>query len=528
MVYLPLCVSAALACAYAGLAGFSIPTQRACIFALVLAANKVLGRNAGGGALTLFTACIVVGLDPFASISPSFWLSFVAVLVLFYCFSNRFNKRSKILSFFQVQILCGVSLIVPLVVFSLPLSVVSPLANGIAVPVVSVIVIPLLAIGTSVLTISESLANQFFTLANWFLTHLMHYLNGLESWHPAMYRADLNQVSKLMAIGLGTLMVFAPKGLVLRGLGLCLLISGLISTSAASKEKEYRLKITVLDVGQGLSIAVTYGKSTIVYDAGPRFSDSFDAGSRIIVPYLRSQHVDSVNALIVSHTDLDHAGGLGGLLNTINVDQLYSSEPETLERLFVHDFHKAKAHAEFCAGSFDFLPSGEYRKIPNALDGLVHSLKTQDKHSSLRLSFLSPEKNYVESLSKNDTSCVVLLEYKDFSILLPGDISSRIESELLESGRLPTNVDVLIAPHHGSKTSSSIEFLRALAPKNVVFSAGYNNRYHHPAKTVRNRYIEEGVSHFTTGDDGAVVIELDSFGRYSINTERKTSPKLWY
>lgn len=502
--YFPPLLSSSMAFLYAALAGFSVPTVRACVACLLMNLCWVVGVRITPINLLGCGVAVVAIAEPLAWQNQGFWLSFAAVFLLVHTMAGRL-VRHPVLDSIALQLVLSFGLSVPLLWLGQGVSWVSPFANLVAVPVVSFLVVPALFLATAVSGVSLALSHWLLQALDWVFGVLWHYLLWLESvpqallWAPQVLTAP-----NLVAAFIGILLALAPRGLHLRGLGaICVGLAVLIQPPAPPP-----LKLTVMDVGQGLSVVVQTPTQTWVYDTGPAFSDTFDAGSRITAPYLRAQGVEQID-LIVSHSDNDHSGGTAALLKLFDVGSLRLGEPLIFDHL---------------AGA----PSQQRCE--------------QGQHwraGMLEWEVLWPPAS--SNLEGNDASCVVLLQMalataalddkpeqrlqRTVSVLLTGDIDRSIESKLLPS--LPRGVDLLIAPHHGSKSSSSVSFVRAVAPKVVVFSAGYNNRYGHPHEKIVARYLAQGARTYNTATSGALVFEWNVNDEAILET-RVEEEKLWY
>ncbi len=474
---------------YAALAGFSIPTIRAVTVCIMVHFFMAVGVKVP--AMMMLGICIaVVGLlEPLAWESTGFWLSFIAVGILVYCLGGR-KGGAVWWSWVKVQVVLSVGMLLPLVFIAQGFSLVGPLANLIAVPLVTLVVVPGLLIASLIQPMSDSLAQWLMACIDSIFTYLWWLLNKLQSltyarWWPSQ---RLNLAMLLTGFA-GSLYLLSPAGLRLKLLGVIWLIYA--GWGRLYPQESFRL--TVMDVGQGLAVVVTTPEVSWVYDTGPRFSEQLDSGSRIIAPYLRVLGV-AETSVIVSHDDGDHSGGLLGLMSSIPLAQLYYGEP--ISRL--------KDQGRPCV-------EGQ----------MWHSGK-------LVFEVLWPPK--AGSLQSNRASCVVLMSFSEagqsLRVLFTGDIDRYVERKIL--GRLPSAVDILIAPHHGSNSSSSTAFIETLKPKHVVFSAGFKNRYRHPSEKVIARYQKIGSILYTTAQDGAISFTLNERDELKIEKTRVSEAKLWY
>lgn len=517
---------------YAMLASFAIPTQRALFLIMLVNIAFILGKKVSIFYLLLLVALFVVALDPFAFLQKGFWLSFAAVSVLLWCFSGRALPVQGWRSLLWSQWVVFIGLMLPLTILALPLSPLSPFANVWAIPVVSFLCIPLLLLAALLWMVNTDSADFCIYLADQVLYWVMLGLEKLSSvgttidpsWHSQIW----SQTWALPVAVLAVFLFLSPWRLRLQ-LPVLVLLALLPLSSKMGKDK-----ITVLDVGQGLSVSLQLhgDEQTFValYDTGARFSPEFDTGSRIILPYLQAEGVKKLDLLTVSHGDNDHAGGLSGIVNSMPTEQLLLGK---IEGVLAEEMNRIEVPPEQILCLTELMPLLEHsagEKHQTSSESLDGSLLLDDSLSlegSVSLSVLWPEVDSVIPQDRNNQSCVLLFKRNDFTLLLTGDIEKEVEHALLASGRLPKNIDVLLAPHHGSKTSSSFPFVHHLSPKHVIFSAGYRNRYHHPAAAIVQRYIDIESQIWQTALDGAITIQFDNNG-YAIYGERKVNPKPWY
>lgn len=495
--YLPPLLSSCMAIVYAALAGFSVPTVRACIACLVMNFCWLIGLRMSALTLLGFGLAVVALAEPLAWQNQGFWLSFAAVFLLLHTMAGRVVRRT-FLDGISMQLVLSFGLSVPLLWLGQGISWVSPFANVIAVPVVSFIVVPALFLASALTLVSQLAGQWVLSGLDWVFALLWQYLLWLEAAPRALlWPTRAVSAWSLAAAFAGILLLLAPRGLGGRGLGgICLGLALLIRPPSAP------LKLTVMDVGQGLSVVVQTPDQTWIYDTGPAFSDSFDAGSRIIAPYLRAQGIRQIDVM-VSHGDNDHSGGTEALVSAFDVRSLRVGEP---------------------------LPLAPVPNLP--LPQRCHQGQRWSE-GALAWEVLWPPAD--AGFEGNDASCVVLLQLshraslaaprRKISVLLTGDIDRAIEAKLLPL--LPSTIDIVIAPHHGSKSSSSASFVRTLNADVAVFSTGYKSRYGHPHPEVLQRYIEQGARAFNTAESGALVFEWTAEAA-TISETRVDEPKLWY
>ncbi|MBK5963198.1 DNA internalization-related competence protein ComEC/Rec2 [Thiocystis minor] len=455
---------------YAGLAGFSVSTQRALVMlAVVLGAFFWRRTLRPYHALTLALVG-VLALDPGAVLSYGFWLSFAAVALLLFNLGQRLPSRDLWTRWGRAQWAVTIGLLPLLLSMFGRVSLIAPLVNLVAVPLFSLL-LPLVLIASLASLIPGFAWPLILTaeLLGWCLDGLA-WLATLP-WAAATFPAPLPWVWGVSAIGV--MLLLAPRGLPGRWLGLVLLLPLVAIRPPGPAPGE--VWFTLLDVGQGLAAVARTGEGTLVYDTGPGFTSGFNTGSAVVAPFLLAQGIDRIDRLVVSHADRDHTGGLLGLAERIAFDHLQSGETTELD-----------------------LPGATSCQ---AGDGWTWS--------GVSFLFLHPEDGGARG---NNASCVLRIETGGRSILLTGDVEQGVERRLVERLGSKLRSDILVAGHHGSATSTSGEFLHAVAPGLVLFSAGYANHFGFPARMVRARVAGQGIGAFNTAIEGAVEIRLGAGG----------------
>lgn len=475
-----------LACAlgYAALAGFSIPTQRALLMLLVGVLAQALQRQQRFGRTWFLALLAVLLTDPTAVLSPGFWLSFTAVAVLLYGMGARWSPRGLWWRWGRAQWLVGVGLVPLSLAAFQTLSLAGPLANLVAVPWVSLVVVPLVLGATVLIGPFPDLSQWLLQGACWALSALWPLLERLAALPGATATAAPGWLWLLPA-ALGCVWFLAPKGFPARPMGLLLLLP--LWNPAARPPAEGELELTLLDVGQGLAVVARTRKHVLVYDTGPRLGPTFDAGAAVVAPFLRRLDVHRVDTLVLSHNDGDHSGGYASLRDRIAIDRVLASEPA------------GPAQTRCVAGQ-------RWR-----WDGVVFEVLHPGPGSHLQ---------------GNDGSCVLRLTAPGGTVLLSGDLQHAGERRLLASGA-DLRSDVLVAPHHGSAGSSSVSFVAAVAPEWVLFATGYANRYGFPRPPVLARYRGAGAQPLTTADCGAISVDLRPGARRVPVCSRRASGRYW-
>jgi competence protein ComEC len=462
---------------YAVLAGFQVPAQRT-LFMLVVLALAFWGRREPRPFSALLGALFVVLLiDPWAVLSAGFWLSFGAMAAILWVTFGRVALPEKLRGWVTVQAAVTLALAPALLLLFQQVSLISPLANAVAIPVVSWLITPLALLGV--------IAPPLWQLA----AGLMEWLGqGLEwasalPWAVAARPAPEPAVLALAVAG--TVWLLLPRGFPLRQLGAVLWLPLLLPPMDELASGTFRADI--VDVGQGTAILIRTARHALLYDTGAAFADS-DAGERVVVPYLRAAGVAALSGVIVSHNDSDHSGGLRSLLRDVPTGWLLHGLPA--DSMLLHDAPAPRR----CARGQRWQWEGVSFTVLNP-----------------------PPAAYAQGNRRdNDFSCVLKVSAGGHSLLITGDAERRGELELLESGA-DVSATVLLAGHHGSLTSSMPEFVGQVRPQQVVFTVGYRNRFGHPHPLVAARFRAVnsnilrsdtgGLIRLTFGDAGVVASE---------------------
>jgi competence protein ComEC len=470
---------------YAALAGFVIPTQRALIMLTVAMAGILMRREILPSQLLAGALFAVLAYDPLSVMAPGFWLSFAAVAVILFAMHGTEQTWWRKLGYVQVAIALGLA---PLTLWLFQqFSLVGPVANMVAVPVFDLLAVPLVLLGIVLAAPLPELAAGLFQAAAWLLEKLWPVLDTLAHLPVTQWWQHQPPVWTLLSAMVGIAVLLAPRGWPARWIGVFWILPLVFTPPPTPASGE--LWFTLLDVGQGLAAVARTENHALVYDTGPRFSASFDTGESVVVPYLRQAGVRRLDKLIVSHGDNDHAGGMRSVLAAVPIDRLESSLPEL------------STPAVPCV-------QGERWEW----DGVLFE-------------YLNPPGGVTSR--HNNASCVLKITSRHGSILLPGDIEAGAERRLVgEFGdRLAT--DVLVAPHHGSKTSSTGEFLRQVRPRHVLFPVGYRNRFHHPHPSVVERYRALDAERHDSPASGAIELRLTGAGM-SIRHTRERERRYWH
>ena len=496
-----------VALGYSFLAGFSLPTQRALIAVAVIMLAKLTYRRVRVGVAFVWAIFLIAAIQPLAVLSASFWLSFIAVGLLLTWFSPYLSAGSTRYRLLGAQLVLFAGLAAPGLLFIGKVSWLGALVNLIAVPWISLLTVPLCLMAGIGYFVSPQLAEGLWLSASWSIGGLWYLLDLLpDSLGLLQLPVPITPVF-LAAIATAALGVLMPRGLPARWL--CF-----VPVAAAILAPDHRLplRLSVLDVGQGLAVVLESPSKLLVYDSGPAYSEQFNAGTGIVAPFLRSRGRHSIDKLLISHGDVDHSGGFYGLIEAV----------ETREALLAPGFFRRYR-----------LEADLSTKVGQCVKSKHWSWPYFNPNSGHRewiyFDVLMP---YPESLGQqipagNNYSCVLLIRWRDQVILLTGDIERAAEKALLRRYRLPP-VTVLVAPHHGSKTSSSQQFIDQLNPTYVVFSAGYRHHFGHPHPEVVRRYKGASADLWNTADRGGITFVWKHNAELQVLAARDAPPSYWW
>ena len=466
---------------YTLIAGFGVPAQRTFWMVAIVAAALWSGQIATPWRTLALALAVIVFLDPWAMLAPGLWLSFGAVLLIFYGVAGWSAAGSRIAQWGRVQWAITIGLAPAAVLLFGQISVAGPIANAVAIPVVSVVVTPL-ALLAAVLP-----ADWLLHLSAWLVACLLQFLEWCAALPGAQWQQHVPSLWSVLLALAGAAWLLAPRGVPWRACGLALMAPAFCLAPAAPRPGE--LWLTAFDVGQGLAVLARTRSKVLLYDAGPGWAADADSGSRVLVPALRGAGIGRLDLLVLSHEDSDHIGGALSVLESLEIDALASS--------------LAVGH-----------PLRGMVTVPRAC-GAGESW-TWD---GVRFEFLNP----VDHAKRNDRSCVLRIATTAGAVLLTGDIERAGEKALLGKS---LKSEVLLVPHHGSRTSSTPEFIAAVAPRWAVVAAGYRNRFGHPNGEVLERYRAAGAEIARTDQQGSLFIRLSDAGT-SVEGERARRGRYW-
>ncbi len=501
------------AVAYALLAGFSLPTQRALIMIVVFILGGLSNRRVLVSFRFLLALAGVLLLNPLAFINAGFWFSFSAVAALLLVTSfesveqyrpeSNYSPTEKSARTFNYlakpQLVVFLALSLPLIFWTQQLSLASPLINMIAIPVVGFLVVPLCFLGLLCNFVSGSFSDILFSLAEHILRLLLESMQYLLDVGAASFVIGFPSVAvwQLIPLSFAVLLLLLPRAVP----GRCLLIPlclpiilpmltswlPLSGKALRARTSDAVLAVHVVDVGQGLAVVVATDRHALVYDTGANLSADFNMGAAVLFPVLRSLGIQKLDMVVVSHGDNDHAGGLSGLQSNIEIKQLVSNNLNLNSSLPISLCTQLEAW-KWDLVEFQFLQTG------------------------------------LEYASENNNSCVLQLAFGAIRILLPGDIETEAENNLVRRYGEKLQSTVMLAPHHGSASSSSYALLKHAKPKYIVFSAGYKNSFNHPNEKVLARYGEFGSKALDTASSGMVSFEFNAGNKMLANS---AGPRLY-
>lgn len=487
-----------VAFSYAVLSGFAIPAQRAFYMLAVVAIVLWMGRQIPATTVLAWALFGVILIDPWAILAPGFWLSFGAVAVIMLLTIGRIGKIHWLSGWLRIQWAITLALIPLLLALFQQISLVSPIANAIAIPLISLIVVPLTLLATI------PVFDFMLPFIHDVLSVIMAMLQSLSNLPHAVWQQHFPPIWTISVAIIGILWMLLPgslgvgffSGFPARWLGMVAVLPMFLVKLDQPKTGD--LWLTVLDVGQGLAVVARTEHHALLFDTGTEFGET-DSGSRIIVPFLRGDGISRLDAMVVSHADSDHSGGALSVLNQMSVMQLWSSLDDR------HPIVQAGILKDQCRAGQIWQWDG------------VH------------FEFLHPlEQDYLNSKrSTNAKSCVLKITSAHGSVLLPADIERKDELALLarSSDKLPATV--LIAPHHGSHTSSTDAFVQEVNPALTIFTVGYLNRYSHPREIVTLRYHNSSSQLMRSDSDGAILIRFEN-NDWSVNSWRKLNRRYWH
>ncbi|WP_354624912.1 DNA internalization-related competence protein ComEC/Rec2 [Psychromonas sp. MME2] len=497
-------------CFYAYLAGFSLPTQRALLMLAIAVFLLSLKRRYFLTYLLMLVLFLILLWDPLSILSLSLWLSFAAItiiLLIIWRFSSVFkidniDKKRTLWQTSRGYIKALILIQLGLTLLMLPLQLLSfsafnlfaPVVNFIAVPLFSLLIIPLVLFACLLTIFAEPLASGLFTLADYLIGHFLHYIaifsEGYEDYSFTAVKLIMMAICLLVVILIIHYQRCATP--VVTYLFSVLLVFFVGISLYQEEQQQEKWFVEVLDVGQGLSVLIRSQGQYMLYDTGPSYPSGFVTAKSEILPYLNSLGITTLDYLFVSHSDNDHAGGLATINHHFAIKQIIMGEPlPGLDKEVVT--RQCKAGQRWLMGR-------------------------------LTITALSPN---VLTRNNNNNSCVLRVSDGLHSLLLTGDIEKKQELLLVKNAEHRLASDILFAPHHGSRYSSSATFIRSASPQWVVFTSGFMNRWGFPDEQVKLRYKNQSVKMVNSGLSGFVRFTIDK-EQIKIQTYREDLASYWY
>lgn len=513
-VYFATIISLITAFVYVVLAGFSISAQRAFIMVIGFLLPHFFGWQLSHSYRISLALAFVLLYDPLSTLAPGFWLSFIIVSIIIYFAQFIHFHREQ-----QNYLKNTGGWIVHLFIFQFIISIINyPLSyyffqesgfittlktNLIAIPLSSFIILPITFISILISTISSDLSFMLFDFCSNALDRLFDaaklfiQIEQFLVFYTESFLPNNITLSTVLLTIISVFILFAPQGLAIRWLGLIGFLPLFFSFSVPKPLQYGTFELTVLDVGHNLATVIKTQNHQLMYDTA-----NSKMAFNTIKPYLKAHQIDSLDLLIASHGDNDHSGGVNNITNYVQIKQILTgtTEIERIKNLF---------------------------SIPLQQHIPISHCKTGQKWQwdGVQFEILHPNQNEFYS-KRNDRSCILKINGIQGSALLTGDISNRVEGKLLHSQKLKLQADILIAPHHGSKSSSHHAFIAAVKPKITIFSTAYLNHYNHPHPDVVKRYQQQHIQTLNTPETGAIRLSPDNFLQPIL--ARETMQRIWH
>lgn len=499
---------------YCLLAGMGVPAQRTLLMLSTVAIARLTDRNVPASLSLCWAAAVVALVDPWAVMSAGFWLSFGAVAIIFIAAQMVLDGRrgpekpSGLVRFFRsvhdatrIQLAVTFGLLPMTLVLFQQTSVVSAVANALAIPVVSFVTTPLALIGSA---LPDPLAQPVLMWSEASFRWLVVWLDWLAKPSWSVWVAPPAPAWALLLAAGGVALLLVPgahRAWAWRAQGAVLVLSMVLARVPVPRPGEFR--VVAFDIGQGAAALVETAHHRLLFDTGPRYGDHADAAARVITPYLRGHGVESLDMLVISHEDSDHAGGTETVIDAVPVRTMLASLPRD---------HALRDVAEAHDIDFTDCLAGQAWEWDGVAFEVLHPMRLPVEG---------------ERTTSNARSCVLRIGNGRHAALLTGDIEAAQESALMASEpRERLMADILLVPHHGSKTSSSGAFLDAVSPQVAIFQVGYRNRYGHPYPQVWQRYMARDIDGLRTDKAGAVIIRTDG-DALDVQTARTMRPRYW-
>ncbi len=469
---------------YALLAGFTLPTQRAAVMCGVFILALLLNRHLSVSLRYLLALALALTLNPLAVMNMGFWFSFLAVGALLLVYQD--GSASRVKRWLKPQLAVFLLLVPALIYFTGQFSPWAPLVNLVAIPLVGLVIVPLCLITVAGLFLWADLGEVLLTATDFLIIHSLEVLGWVADHGGAVSITTGSSPWPPLFAGLAALLWLLPMTARLRLLSIPLCLPLLLPRHTPGPEPG-QFHGHILDVGQGLAVVIQTHKHTLLYDTGAWYHEEFDLGEAVVVPVLRSLGSKLLDGVVISHWDNDHAGGLESVLASFPVARRYAPDTE--------------------------------------LPGWQHCGARSWQWDGVEFQFLRGN----QPGEGNNSSCVLRISTESYSLLLPGDIERAVERQLAVNHPETLHSDVMLAPHHGSNTSSSWPFIKKVDPQWVIYSAGFGNAFGHPATVVQERFKQLGAGALTTHATGMITLQPDpASGAPQFTRYRDRHPRYWH
>jgi competence protein ComEC len=483
--HLPLLAAMLMAACYALLANLGVSTVRALLMLLAVLTVMAASRSSGAWRVFLAALALVLLSNPFAPLSSGFWFSFAAVFALLWTFQPRPGVRSLLSGALTAQAAVFLVLLPVNAAWQGSATLLAYPANLVAIPWVSFTVVPPVLAGIALSPVSDVAGAATWSLAGFAVSGLFQFLSWLADTLPGTFPLRSLSIAGLVGAFCGALLLLLPRGFPGRWLGLFLLLPLVLPPRPSTESGS--LRVEALDVGQGTAVLVSTENNLLLYDTGPGDGAGADRVASVIVPAIVELGQGAPERIVISHSDLDHAGGLPSVRKRYPLARI--------------------------SGSF----SGDWSGVERCVRGLSwrrDGFEFRVLHPSRGLPYL-----------KNNSSCVLAVRRGQAGLLLPGDIETAIEERLLMDGL--GDFPLMLAAHHGSAGSSAQAFVETVSPQAVIASAGIGNRFGFPRPEVRGRLSRLGIPLWSTGECGGLSVTVAADGFLEAASARPQRPRIW-